>query len=123
MRGDNRRFKGGKKHWSMPNAHVRSEIKDVEQVRKERQKKATRKSYMKSKSKEKSLVKMVKREGVEDKVAEIGKAGPTSFSSLLCQQRTVLKEQPRRETRHKFWSTRESRAARIVGLHTTQNKF
>lgn len=39
---------------------------------------------------------MVKREGVEDKVVEIGKAGPTSFSSLLCQQRTVLKEQPKR---------------------------
>ncbi|GMP79638.1 hypothetical protein CsSME_00035106 [Camellia sinensis var. sinensis] len=55
IRGDNRRFKGGKKHWSMPNAHVRSEIKDVEQVRKERQKKATRNSYMKSKSKGKKF--------------------------------------------------------------------
>lgn len=34
----------------MPNAHVRSEIKDLEQVRKERQKKANKVSFMKSKS-------------------------------------------------------------------------
>ena len=33
----------------MPNAHVRSEIKDSDQVRKERQKKANRISHMKSK--------------------------------------------------------------------------
>ncbi|CAL5417524.1 unnamed protein product [Camellia sinensis] len=63
IRGDNRRFKGGKKHWSMPNAHVRSEIKDVEQVRKERQKKATRNSYMKSKSKGKKFGKNGKKGG------------------------------------------------------------
>ncbi|KAL0365928.1 UNVERIFIED_CONTAM: putative DEAD-box ATP-dependent RNA helicase 29 [Sesamum radiatum] len=50
-RGDNRRFKGGKSHKSVPNAHIRSEIKDLEQVRKERQKKADRVSYLKSKNK------------------------------------------------------------------------
>ncbi|KAL0323296.1 UNVERIFIED_CONTAM: putative DEAD-box ATP-dependent RNA helicase 29 [Sesamum angustifolium] len=50
-RGDNRRFKGGKSHKSVPNAHIRSEIKDPEQVRKERQKKADRVSYLKSKNK------------------------------------------------------------------------
>ncbi|KAL0432252.1 UNVERIFIED_CONTAM: putative DEAD-box ATP-dependent RNA helicase 29 [Sesamum latifolium] len=50
-RGDNRRFKGGKSHQSVPNAHIRSEIKDLEQVRKERQKKADRVSYLKSKNK------------------------------------------------------------------------
>lgn len=54
----NRRWQGnkGKNSWgnrkqnSVPNAHVRSEIKDLEQVRKDRQKKADRISYMKSKS-------------------------------------------------------------------------
>lgn len=51
LRGDNRRFGGRKKHSSVPNAHVRSELKDLDQVRKERQKKATRNSYMKSNSK------------------------------------------------------------------------
>ncbi|KAL2467860.1 putative DEAD-box ATP-dependent RNA helicase 29 [Forsythia ovata] len=51
LRGDNRRFKGGK-HMSVPNAHVRSEIKDLDQVRKARQKKAERISHLKgSKSK------------------------------------------------------------------------
>ena len=34
----------------MPNAHVRSEIKDLEQIRKERQQKANRISYIKNKS-------------------------------------------------------------------------
>lgn len=34
----------------MPNAHVRSEIKDLEQVRKERQKKANTISNLKGKS-------------------------------------------------------------------------
>lgn len=34
---------------AVPNAHVRSEIKDLDQVRKERQKKADRLSYIKSK--------------------------------------------------------------------------
>ena len=43
-------FKGSKKQHSMPNAHVRSEIKDMDQIRKERQTKANRVSYIKSKS-------------------------------------------------------------------------
>ncbi|GAA0159377.1 RNA helicase [Lithospermum erythrorhizon] len=51
MHGDNRRFRGGKKQHSIPNAHVPSEIKDMEQIRKERQTKADRMSYVKSKSK------------------------------------------------------------------------
>ncbi|KAL3528070.1 hypothetical protein ACH5RR_012726 [Cinchona calisaya] len=51
VRGYNRRFRGAQKHHSVPNAHVRSEIKDVEQVRKERQKKVNRISYVKNKSK------------------------------------------------------------------------
>ncbi|KAG5041860.1 hypothetical protein GLYMA_03G001200v4 [Glycine max] len=45
-----RNFKGSKKQHSMPNAHVRSEIKDMDQIRKERQTKANRVSYIKSKS-------------------------------------------------------------------------
>ncbi|KAL3735563.1 hypothetical protein ACJRO7_024654 [Eucalyptus globulus] len=45
-----RKFKGGYKQRSLPNANIRSEIKNLEQVRKERQKKADRISYMKSKS-------------------------------------------------------------------------
>ncbi|KAF3964576.1 hypothetical protein ACB098_12G112100 [Castanea mollissima] len=48
--GNNRNFRGGKKQHHVPNAHVRSEIKDLEQVRKERQKKANKVSFMKSKS-------------------------------------------------------------------------
>ncbi|GAB4833094.1 Putative DEAD-box ATP-dependent RNA helicase 29 [Ancistrocladus abbreviatus] len=44
-----RKFRGGKKHLSVPNAHVPSEIKDLEQVRKERQIKANRGAQMKSK--------------------------------------------------------------------------
>lgn len=48
--GNNRNFRGGKKQHHVPNAHVRSEIKDLEQVRKERQKKANNVSFMKSKS-------------------------------------------------------------------------
>ncbi|KAK4572592.1 hypothetical protein RGQ29_030851 [Quercus rubra] len=47
--GNNRNFRGGKKQHHVPNAHVRSEIKDLEQVRKERQKKANKISFMKSK--------------------------------------------------------------------------
>ncbi|XP_048129642.1 putative DEAD-box ATP-dependent RNA helicase 29 [Rhodamnia argentea] len=46
----NRKCKGGKQQRSFPNANVRSEIKNLEQVRKERQKKADKISYMKSKS-------------------------------------------------------------------------
>ncbi|XP_062020335.1 putative DEAD-box ATP-dependent RNA helicase 29 isoform X2 [Rosa rugosa] len=42
--------RGGRKQQSIPNAHVRSEIKDLDQVRKERQKKADRISHLKSKS-------------------------------------------------------------------------
>lgn len=49
LQGNNRNFRGSKKQHSLPNANVRSEIKDLEQVRKERQKKADRVSYMKSK--------------------------------------------------------------------------
>jgi len=46
----------------MPNAHVRSEIKDIDQIRKDRQKKANRTSYIKSKStKGKKFGKNVKR--------------------------------------------------------------
>ncbi|KAG8499402.1 hypothetical protein CXB51_005920 [Gossypium anomalum] len=54
-RGNGRNFRGNKKlQHSMPNAHVRSEIKDFEQVRKERQKKANNKlSYMKGKANKK----------------------------------------------------------------------
>ncbi|KAJ7975885.1 DEAD-box ATP-dependent RNA helicase 29 [Quillaja saponaria] len=46
----NRKLQGGKKQHSVPNAHVRSEIKDLDQVRKERQKKADRISHMKNKN-------------------------------------------------------------------------
>lgn len=46
----NKKFRGSKKQHSIPNAHVRSQIKNLEQVRKEREKKANRISYMKSKS-------------------------------------------------------------------------
>ncbi|KAJ4841689.1 putative DEAD-box ATP-dependent RNA helicase 29 [Turnera subulata] len=46
--GNNRKF-GGKQQHSVPNANVRPEIKDLEQVRKERQKKANRISSMKNK--------------------------------------------------------------------------
>ncbi|KAF8411708.1 hypothetical protein HHK36_004266 [Tetracentron sinense] len=50
MQGYNRNFKGGRNLRSVPNAHVPSELKNPEQVRKERLKKADRISYMKSKS-------------------------------------------------------------------------
>ncbi|KAJ6352656.1 hypothetical protein OIU76_001813 [Salix suchowensis] len=63
-RGNNRNFRGGKHQHSrsLPNANVRSEIKDLEQVRKERQKKADRVSYMKHKgSKSKKFGKNGKR--------------------------------------------------------------
>ncbi|XP_012482493.1 putative DEAD-box ATP-dependent RNA helicase 29 isoform X2 [Gossypium raimondii] len=54
-RGNGRNFRGNKKsQHSVPNAHVRSEIKDFNQVRKERQKKANNKlSYMKGKANKK----------------------------------------------------------------------
>lgn len=47
----NRRFNGRNQQRSIPNAHVPSEIKDLEQVRKERQKKASQQFSMNSKSK------------------------------------------------------------------------
>ncbi|CAI9108898.1 OLC1v1008601C2 [Oldenlandia corymbosa var. corymbosa] len=61
--GNDRWLRGRHKHHSVPNAHVRSEIKDIEQVRKERQKKASRTSYIKSKSKGKKFNKNGKRGG------------------------------------------------------------
>ncbi|KAH6785812.1 hypothetical protein C2S51_038267 [Perilla frutescens var. frutescens] len=48
FRVDNRRVSGGKYKRSVPNAHVKSEIKDLDQIRKERQKKSDRVSYLKS---------------------------------------------------------------------------
>ncbi|KAF5196803.1 Dead-box atp-dependent rna helicase [Thalictrum thalictroides] len=47
--GDNRNFIGGNKH-RIPNAHVRSELKNPDQVRKNRQQQANRTSHMKSKA-------------------------------------------------------------------------
>ncbi|KAJ7971337.1 DEAD-box ATP-dependent RNA helicase 29 [Quillaja saponaria] len=44
------KLKGGKKQHSVPNAHLYSEIKDLEQVRKERQKKANTISHIRSKN-------------------------------------------------------------------------
>ena len=41
----NRRFQGGKPQRKIPNAHVPSELKDVEQVRKERQRKASNRHH------------------------------------------------------------------------------
>ncbi|KAA3485046.1 Dead box ATP-dependent RNA helicase isoform 1 [Gossypium australe] len=54
-RGNGRNLRGNKKsQHSVPNAHVRSEIKDFDQVRKGRQKKANNKlSYMKGKANKK----------------------------------------------------------------------
>ncbi|KAL9144633.1 hypothetical protein ABFS82_14G308600 [Erythranthe guttata] len=50
FRGDNQRFNGGRgNNRSVPNAHLRSELKNPEQVWKERQKKADRVSYLKNK--------------------------------------------------------------------------
>ncbi|XP_010278989.1 PREDICTED: putative DEAD-box ATP-dependent RNA helicase 29 [Nelumbo nucifera] len=48
--GFNRKFKRGRGHFSVPNVHVRSELKDPEQVRKERQKKASKISSRKNKT-------------------------------------------------------------------------
>ncbi|KAL6504520.1 putative DEAD-box ATP-dependent RNA helicase 29 [Orobanche gracilis] len=67
-RRDNRRFSGGKSHRSIPNAHVRSEIKDIDQVRKERQKKADKISHLKTKNKKgKKFGKNDKKFGRNDK--------------------------------------------------------
>ncbi|XP_024983266.1 putative DEAD-box ATP-dependent RNA helicase 29 isoform X1 [Cynara cardunculus var. scolymus] len=41
-------FRGGNKSRSVPNAHVRSEVKNLDQVRKERQTKATKAALMKN---------------------------------------------------------------------------
>ncbi|KAI3512427.1 hypothetical protein L1887_19743 [Cichorium endivia] len=48
QRPRNNRFKGGKMNRTVPNAHVRSEVKNLEQVRKDRQTKATKAAFMKS---------------------------------------------------------------------------
>ncbi|KAI4311265.1 hypothetical protein MLD38_036171 [Melastoma candidum] len=44
-------FKGGKQQQSIPNANVRSEVKNLEQVRKDRQNEANRITHMKTKTK------------------------------------------------------------------------
>jgi len=44
-----RNFRGSQKQHSISNAHVRSEIKDMDQIWKERQKKVNTTSYIKSK--------------------------------------------------------------------------
>ncbi|XP_019157630.1 PREDICTED: putative DEAD-box ATP-dependent RNA helicase 29 isoform X1 [Ipomoea nil] len=50
VKGGNVKFQHGRKNnRSIPNAHVRSEIKDHEQIRKEREKKANRIAHLKSK--------------------------------------------------------------------------
>ncbi|KAL3641717.1 putative DEAD-box ATP-dependent RNA helicase 29 [Castilleja foliolosa] len=50
--GDNRgRFKGGRGDRQIPNSHVRSEIKDIDQVRKDKQKKSDRITHLKNNSK------------------------------------------------------------------------
>lgn len=49
LHGGNWKLRGRRNNRSIPNAHVRSEIKDAEQVRKQRQKKADRLSHLKSK--------------------------------------------------------------------------
>ncbi|GMI78353.1 DEAD-box RNA helicase 29 [Hibiscus trionum] len=68
-RGNNgRKFRGNKKpQHSVPNAHVRSEIKDLDQVRKERQKKANKISYMKGKAANKKKGKSFGRGGKRGK--------------------------------------------------------
>lgn len=48
MRGNMRNFKGGKKHRTLPNANVPSELRNPEQVRKSRQQKASKISRMKN---------------------------------------------------------------------------
>ncbi|GAV92665.1 DBP10CT domain-containing protein, partial [Cephalotus follicularis] len=49
FQGNNGKVRGSKNQLPMPNSHVRSEVKEFEQVRKERQQKANRVSFMKSK--------------------------------------------------------------------------
>ncbi|XP_076914284.1 putative DEAD-box ATP-dependent RNA helicase 29 [Bidens hawaiensis] len=53
LRGGRRGFRGGNKGRPVPNAHVRSEVKNFEQVRKDRQTKATKAALMKNNSKKK----------------------------------------------------------------------
>lgn len=50
MRGNKWQYKGGRNRWSVPNANVSSELREPEQVRKERQQKASRIARLKSKS-------------------------------------------------------------------------
>ncbi|KAL3845461.1 hypothetical protein ACJIZ3_002864 [Penstemon smallii] len=77
FRGDNRRLQGGRNNRSLvPNAHVRSEIKDNEQVRKERQKKADHISYLKSKPKRgKKKFERHGKNGKNEKGGRNGKSG------------------------------------------------
>lgn len=46
--GNKRKFGQGKNRHSVPNAHVRPEVKNLEQIRKERQKKANKIQHMKN---------------------------------------------------------------------------
>lgn len=55
FRGGRRSFKGGRNQRSVPNADIRSEIKDPEQIRKQRQLKATRISKLKNNSRGKKF--------------------------------------------------------------------
>ncbi|KAJ0988260.1 hypothetical protein J5N97_006616 [Dioscorea zingiberensis] len=54
MRGNKRYFKGGRNHSSVPNANAPSELRNMDQVRKNRQQEASRISRLKSKSKGKN---------------------------------------------------------------------
>ncbi|CAH9075674.1 unnamed protein product [Cuscuta epithymum] len=54
VQGGHAKFQHGRKRQSIPNAHLRSEIKDREQVRKERERKANRKAHLKTKSSSKN---------------------------------------------------------------------
>ncbi|XP_010913583.1 DEAD-box ATP-dependent RNA helicase 29 [Elaeis guineensis] len=49
LRGHKQHFRGGKNRWSVPNANVPSELKDLEQVRKKRQQKAGKIAHMNTK--------------------------------------------------------------------------
>ncbi|KAF9599745.1 hypothetical protein IFM89_001691 [Coptis chinensis] len=82
MRGGNRNYKGGKKH-GIPNAHVPSEIKNPDQVRKRRQQQASKISYMKSKpGKGKKFGKNGKK-GKNDTVKEVLEMGFDPSSKMF----------------------------------------
>lgn len=51
MRGNRRHFKGGRNHFSVPNANAPSELRNMEQVRKNRQHEVSRIARLKNKSK------------------------------------------------------------------------